>query len=48
MLLGDPPKIKSVRGILYDKNILMEILIGFYEDIENEGEEDVDGREEEK
>jgi len=45
--LGDPSKIKSVRGIWYDRKTLMS----FYKDREEEeeeGEEVVDAKEEEK
>jgi hypothetical protein len=50
VLLGDPPKIKSVRDILYDRKTLMKVLMSFYEDREEEedAEEDVDVRKEEK
>jgi hypothetical protein len=46
VLLGDPSKIKSVRGIWYDRKTLMS----FYKDREEEeeGEEVVDAKEEEK
>ena len=36
-MLGDPLKIKSVQGILYDRKTLMKVLMIFYKD----GEEDV-------
>jgi hypothetical protein len=46
VLLGDPPKIKSVRSILYDRKTLMKVLMSFYKDREEkDGEEDVDVRE---
>ena len=42
MLLGDPLKIKSWYEVfLCGKKTLMEILMSFYEDREEEGEEDV-------
>jgi len=51
VLLGDPSKIKSVWGILYDKKTLVKVLMSFYEDRkeeeEEEEEEDVDVKEEE-
>jgi hypothetical protein len=34
--LGDPPKIKSVRGILYDRKTLIKVLMSFYKDREEE------------
>jgi len=46
VLLGDPLKIKSVQGILYDRKTLMKVLMSFYKDKEEEDEEeDVDVRE---
>jgi hypothetical protein len=39
VLLGDPLKIKLVRGILYDRKTLMKVLMSIYKDRE---EEDVD------
>jgi hypothetical protein len=44
VLLGDPLKIKSVRGIFYDRKTLMKVLMSFYKD----REEDVDVTKEEK
>jgi len=46
VLLGDPSKIKSIWGILYDKKTLVKVLMSFYEDRKEE-EEDVDVKEEE-
>ena len=45
VLLGDPPKIKSVRGIWYDRKKLMKVLMSFYKD---KGEKDVDVKKKEK
>jgi len=40
--LGDPPKIKSWYEVfLCGKKTLIEVLMSFYEDREEEGEEDV-------
>jgi hypothetical protein len=36
VLLGDTPKIKSVRGISCDKKTLMKVLMSFYEDREED------------
>jgi hypothetical protein len=36
VLLGDTPKIKSIRGISCDKKTLMKVLMSFYEDREEE------------
>jgi len=43
--LGDPPKIKSVQGIWYDRKKLMKVLMSFYK---HKQEKDVDVREKEK
>ena len=46
-MLEDPSKIKSVWCILYDKKILVKVLMSFCKDRKEGGEEDVDVREEE-
>ena len=48
MLMGDPPKIKSVRSIFMWQKTLMKVLMSFYEDREEEGEENIEVREEEE
>jgi len=46
--MGDPPKIKSVRSIFMWQKTLMKVLMSFYEDREEEGEENIEVREEEE